>query len=86
MGEGEVFAMAPCARCGDLFAFDPERVPSIWCDITTGLPHEPEQDLVAAGRVVRRPLCDRECAHAVHAATERGLPITWPTARRAREN
>ena len=56
-GGGFVWALAPCWSCGQLFSFDPERVPSIPIDRQTNRP----PDLGgAAERAEREPVC-RSC-------------------------
>jgi hypothetical protein len=75
MAEVDVFAVGPCARCTHPFAYDPVTVASVWCDIRTGIPHDPVDEYQE-----RRPLCPL-CAPQVNAAAHLGGTIDWPAAR-----
>ena len=80
---GGVFAMGSCGnpRCGQVFAFNPDLVPSIYIDPATGLPPDVRLEngqvvhieltdtemAEAKRRCVREPLC-RECVIATNRA------------------
>jgi len=83
---GALIALGWCVRCRQAMTFDPATVPSIWCDIATGLPAEPyltvrgdngEERQVEREDVARQPLC-RDCAPVVRAEAEAGIPTSWP--------
>ena len=85
MAEGAMIAMAPCGRCGAVFAFDPEEVPSVAYDTAT-------RDFVPAGTPVPAdgdgagwpqtwvnvPLCDPCADAAEEGAKVLGIYPLWP--------
>lgn len=73
-GEPAIIALGPCARCDVPFTFDPDTVPSIWCDPVTRLPKEPDDP--TPPRAERLALCP-ECAALVAAIAGTGQVVTW---------
>ena len=63
--KGVLFATGRCYGCGVFFAFDPELVPSIHVDPSTGLPPDIEPKAGGYDRATRQPLCEA-CVLAVN--------------------
>jgi hypothetical protein len=70
----QIVGIGPCVGCRDVFAFDPDTVPSIPIDPQTGLPPDLGGD---PARAVRRPICPGCLELANIEPRRRGLRA-WP--------
>lgn len=72
---GHLVAAGPCGLCGARFTFDPETVPSIMLDMSTGLP--PDVGGTPMEQGVAKPVCPA-CVKEFNAARRAaGLPVIW---------
>lgn len=82
--EGTLILMAPCVRCGGVFASDPETVPSVWVNTSTRCPVRTDGTAIEPGEpgTEREPLCET-CTPIVRAAVGRSAPVLdlFPLAR-----
>lgn len=81
---GTVTLLAPCIRCGRVFASDPETVDSLWVDTRTRCPVRPDRAPVQPGGAdtVKEPLCP-SCVPVVREAMGVRTPVhvLFPLAR-----
>lgn len=56
MTEGTLLGLGTCYVCAEVFAFNPDTVPSVPIDPDTGLP--PDVGRTEPANAIRRPICD----------------------------
>jgi len=68
---GDMLGLGPCWGCKQIFAFDPDRVPSVYIDPVTQRPPDQGGDPY---RALREPVCPSCCEIVNPFRAARGLP------------
>lgn len=74
MAEGHMLALGPCFTCKQLFEFDPETVPSVPIDPTTGVP--PDIGGTDPANAVNQPVCP-PCVQDITVKRKAAGKTTW---------
>lgn len=75
-GGGMMLLMFACIRCGSTAAANPDTVPTVWVNLSTRCPLNPDHTPVQPGQpgCAAEPLCET-CAPIVRHSVDRKVPL-----------